>query len=314
MNRIIFILALVLCYNSLAFSQAKKPTIMVVPSTTWCYDNDCVITYENYGEEDFVPNFRKALLNSDLKLAIVKLGELMADRGFPLKDLEQTTKSINQKAIEDRAIQSKASGSSVAVSTYEEIINRAKADIIMELTYTVKQSGPRKTISYILAGKDPYTNKQIAAASGTGAPSFSADVVVLLEEAVLNYMDGFTSQLQNYFDDLFENGRETGVTIKRFANWNKDLESEFGGKELSEIIEEWMEANTVKGRFSLSDATENLMVFEQVRIPLYDEKESAMDTRKFVRNLQKYLKTTYSIDSKLVTKGLGEAQLILGEK
>lgn len=314
MNRKILTLTLVLCCSSFLFSQAKKPTIMVVPSTTWCYENDCVTFYDNYGEEDFVPNFRKALLNSDLKLAIVKLGELMAERGFPLKDLEQTTKSINQKTIEEQALESKTSGSPIAVTAYEEIINRAKCDIIMELTYTVNESEPRKTISYILAGKDPYTNKQIAAASGTGAPSFSADVVVLLEEAVLNYMDGFTSQLQSYFDDLFENGRETGVSIKRFANWDEDLESEFGGEELNVIIEEWMEENTVKGRFNITDATENMMIFEQVRIPLYDARENAMDTRKFVRELQKYLKSTYSIDSKLITRGLGEAQLILGEK
>ena len=43
------------------------------------------------------------------------------------------------------------------------------------------------------------------------------------------------------------------------------MESEFGGKELNEIIEEWMEENAVKGRFSLTEITENIMQFKQLR-------------------------------------------------
>ena len=313
-KKLFFQMLLWLCCTATAFSQAKKPTLMVVPSDAWCLENDCVIPFDNQGVEDFVPNYRKALLNSEMKLAITKIGELMKTRGFPLKDLDQETRSINQKAAESSLIQGKRSGASIAVSPYEQLIDRAKCDIIMELTYTVRQSGPRKTVSYILAGKDPYTNKQIAGTSGTGAPSFSAEVVVLIEEAVLNYMDAFTTQLQEYFDDMFENGRETGVTIKRFASWSKDMESEFGGKELNEIIEEWMEENAVKGRFSLTEITENIMQFEQLRIPVYDSRGKAMDARGFVKGLQQYLKGSYDIDSKLVVRGLGETHLVLGEK
>lgn len=102
MNRKILTLTLVLCCSSFLFSQAKKPTIMVVPSTTWCYENDCVTFYDNYGEEDFVPNFRKALLNSDLKLAIVKLGELMAERGFLLKTWSKQPKVSIKKLLKSR--------------------------------------------------------------------------------------------------------------------------------------------------------------------------------------------------------------------
>lgn len=313
-KKLFFQMLLWLCCTATAFSQAKKPLLMVVPSDTWCLENDCVIPFDNQGVEDFVPNYRKALLNSEMKQAITKIGELMKARGFELKSLDQEMRSINQKSAESSLIQGKRSGASIAVSAYEQLIDRAKCDIIMELTYTVRQSGPRKTVSYILAGKDPYTNKQIAGTSGTGAPSFSAEVVVLIEEAVLNYMDAFTTQLQEYFDDMFENGRETGVTIKRFASWNKDLESEFGGKELNEIIEEWMEENAVKGRFSLTEITENIMQFEQLRIPVYDSRGKAMDTHQFVKGLQQYLKGSYGIDSKLVVRGLGEAHLVVGEK
>jgi hypothetical protein len=57
------------------------------------------------------------------------------------------------------------------------------------------------------------------------------------------------------------------------------------------------------------------MRFEQVRIPLYDINNKAIDARQFAKGLQKYLKTApFNFEVKLMTRGLGEAILILGEK
>jgi hypothetical protein len=56
------------------------------------------------------------------------------------------------------------------------------------------------------------------------------------------------------------------------------------------------------------------MLFEQVRIPLYDEKNKALDARGWIKGLQKNLKEKYQIESKLMMKGLGQAQLVIGEK
>jgi hypothetical protein len=115
---------------------------------------------------------------------------------------------------------------------------------------------------------------------------------------------------------MFANGREVVLRINVFGSWGEDLESEFGAdrEELSAIIEHWVNANTVQHRFSISDATENFMLFEQVRIPLFDAKGNANDTRNWARGLQKYLKDNYQITDKLMMKGLGQAQLILGDK
>jgi hypothetical protein len=135
-----------------------------------------------------------------------------------------------------------------------------------------------------------------------------------LEEAVLSHIDNFNSQLQKHFDDLFANGREVIVRIKKFDSFDGDLESEYEGEELGTIIENWISANTVQGKFNTTDATENMMFFEQVRIPLYDDKNKALDPRGWLKGLQKTLKEKYTIDSKLMMKGLGQAQLVIGEK
>ena len=139
---------------------------------------------------------------------------------------------------------------------------------------------------------------------------------VLLEEAVLNNMDNFASQLQAHFDDLQTNGREVNVEILVFDNGSgKNLETEFDGEMLTDIIDGWMYNNTQEHRYNVSDATENRMLLEQVRIPLYRENGMPMDTRSFANNLRRYLRAApYNVECKLLTKGLGKAILVIGEK
>ena len=95
-----------------------------------------------------------------------------------------------------------------------------------------------------------------------------------------------------------------------------DLETEIDGYELSEIIDNWMADNTVNHRYSLTDGTENYMRFEQVRIPLFDERERPMDANRFARELVRYLKgEPCNIEQiKQMNQGLGRVTLVLGDK
>ncbi len=311
----LLIVTCVLLFSNAAFSQAKKPTIMILPSDVWCNTNGFMIEYDNQGTKVKVPDYKRAFQESaDLLLVISKINGLMADRGFPLKNAESVLKSIANESAEDAMLTSKG-GASVAESPVDKLKKTAKADIIMQLTWTVNTTGPKKSVTFNLQGLDSYTDKQIATAAGTGTPSFSAELPVLLEEAVLAHLDNFNSSLQAHFDDMFENGREITIKIKKFDSWESDFETEFSGKELGDIIEDWLTKNTVKGRFSTTDATENMMFFEQVRIPLYDATGKAIDARGFCKELQNFLKNPpYSIINKLMTKGLGQVTIVLGDK
>jgi hypothetical protein len=305
---------LFLLFISLSFAQAKKPTIMVVPSDAWCKENGYIMEFDNQGKKTTVSDYKRAFQeNTDLLLVISKINELMAERGFPLKNLESALKSLESQSAEDAMLTSK-SGSDVSESPIDKLKKTAKADIWMQMTWTVNKRGPEKSITFILQGLDAYTDKEVAGASGTGNPSAAAAFPILLQEAVLSHLDNFNTLLQKHFDDLFANGREIVVRIKKFDSFDGDLESEFGGEELGSLIENWISENTVQKRFSTSDATENMMLFEQVRIPLYDVNNKALDARSWLKGLQKNLKDKYQIESKLMMKGLGQAQLVIGEK
>ena len=104
------------------------------------------------------------------------------------------------------------------------------------------------------------------------------------------------------------------LNIKKFNAFNGDLESQYGGEELGSQIEKWVTANTVKSRFNTTDASSTAMLFEQVRIPILDAAGKALDTRSWAKGLQKYLKETFAIESKLMMNGLGQATIIIGEK
>ena len=316
MKKSIFTIALALV-ALMASAQIKKPELMVIPSDVWCISNGYYTEVENMGMTTKVPNYKQALQeNMGLKLAIAKLNDLMAERQFPLKSLEQEIKNLEQRRMEDNLTMSKA-GNELAESPLDEVARTAKCDIIMEISWDVKDMGPKHSLSYILEARDAYTSKSIGAASGTGAPSFSADVDVLLEEAIVANMDNFNARLMDHFTEMQQIGREISLDIKVFANNEAgiDLETEYDGDELIDIINDWLQKNTVQGRFSMPYASENVANFTQVRIPVYDDRGRAIDANGFAKQLTKVLKKEpFNIPSKVLVKGLGRAVIILGEK
>lgn len=298
------------------FAQGKNPKIMVVPMDTWCQERGFWNVYENQGEIKGVPNYEQAVQDSrELMLVISKINSLMSDRGFPLADLSQTIKNNIRRTARNTLTTSKTSGSSLAVTALDELNRQAKADILIEVDFSYNTVGPKHSVTYNLRALDAYTGKQVAGVDGTGTPTFTSEIPVLLEEAVVGHMDNFISRLQAYFDDCRENGREVVIEIGVFDNGSGiNLESEYGGSELSEVIENWMAENTVKHQYLTSESIESTMLFENVRIPLVKENGMPKDAGSFANELRKFLKTKYGIESKNNSPSLGYAQIIIGEK
>lgn len=316
MKKIFFLL--IACMLAVStFGQAKKPLIMVVPSDMWCNENGYLKEYDNQGVIERIPDYSRALVeNADLFNVIAKINSMMSDRGFPCVDLESAMKSVNRQAAELNAVTTK-SGGSVKTNDLMLLRQQAKADIILQLTWHVKQTGPRRWINYVLRGLDSYTDKQIAEAHGLGNPSFSVETPILLEEAVNASMDEFLDRLQGHFEDMFENGRMVSLKVNVFDNDEDiDLETEYDDKELCEIIEDWIYDNTVSHRYNLVDGSELYMNFQDVRIPIYDERGRAIDATAFARMLVRHLKKEpYNINQiKLMSQGLGQVTLVIGGK
>ncbi len=293
------------------FSQAKQPTIMVVPSELWCNGKGYYTEQEIMGVVEKVPDYKRALSSdADMNLAISKIGELMSNNGFPLVDLGQTLKSLDYAALESEHLAQADGG--IAESSLDKLRATAKADIIISLSYSEKKTNMSSTILFNLQGFDAYTNKQIAASSGTVSNRGGADISTILLGAINNNMEVFRGQLQTHFDSLFELGREVMLECK-VANYSPiNFDSEVGDDMLGFIIEDWVAANAYGGRFSTTDATEYVLKFSQVRIPMLMEDGSAgPDTRNWTRGLVSELSRKYRVKCTLGMRGLGQAYIII---
>lgn len=133
---------------------------------------------------------------------------------------------------------------------------------------------------------------------------------MMLKSAMIGGIDELNNNLMDYFTKMSEMGREVALSVNLFEDCGFTLEDEVKGEFLSDLIEDWVAENTVNGNFSLVDATESMMHFEQVRIPLYDEEERALDTRRWARGLTRYLQSK-GVGTKLTMQGLGKATVII---
>lgn len=191
---------------------------------------------------------------------------MMKDRGFEVTSLEQELKLVKNDPNHPIPI-----------------------DIKIELSYSLKKQGPRKSVMFTLEAFDAYSNKSIASASGTGEPAIGADVATLLQEAVLNYLDKFNSQLQATFESYLVSGRESRLTVQ--AAGDVSLEKEVAGKSIAQHVEDWLQAHCVQHAFSIDDQDEQRMSVSQSMMPLFNEQGKAVDAGVFYRDLVKYLKS-----------------------
>ena len=310
----LFLIAFLINCN--IYAQQKKPLLIVLPSDNWCMQRYFMTEYDNQGSIQKTPNYSQAFLeDTELSQVISKIGSILIERGFPLKDVEQEIKYIEEKKAEDNVTRSNESNSRLAESPLNKIKNRVKADIIIQIWWKINKTDNGKIISYTLDAIDAYSSKKIASITGNSEPNNKDIVPVLLQNTINLNIDPFIAQLQLYFDDLVKNGRDARITIKKWANWENNLETVVNGDELIEHINNWMYENTVNGKFNKVDFNENEIKFEQVRIPLFDDKGRAIDASDFIRKLAKKLKLEpFNIEVKVMTRGLGEAILVLGEK
>ena len=326
MNKKYLFTVLLLCITCMVFGQAKKPTIMVVPSTGWCDRNGYMMEFDNMGTIVSEPDYALALVkDAHIRTMISAMADFMAKNDFPIQSLETELNRIKNETAEMSMMTGKNEGGEIAESPIEKLRRTAKADIILDLDYKINKQGPRQQVEFNLQAIDAYSSKIISGNTGLSSTISSSDSPVsVLEESVLSFKDNFLAGLKNYFDDLFQNGREISVTLFRYDSCPIDFEEEFEVDddyvELADLIDDWFSLNTVEGRYSRESKSANRMRFNQVRIPLYSTnartgKEVAIDAEGFVKGLVRMLKKEpYNLTVGSSPKGLGEVWITIGDK
>lgn len=315
MNKVKFwLISFMILSSFFAFAQ-KKPTIMILPSDNWCNQRYFMTSFSNQGSTVKIPNYQEAFIeDAELPQVISKVGGVLTELGYSLKDAEREIKSISMKTAEDNVTSNRISGAMLNETPLDILKRRVKSDVIIQIWWKLNKESKGHSASFTLEAFDAYTNKRIATSTGTTKASQKV-IPMLLEQAIKENIKPFDEQMSRWYDEQKKNGREITLTVRCWDNWGNDLGTEYDGNELTDCIQDWLTEHTVNGAFNLTDGTETFAQFEQVRIPLLDKQGRAMDARAFATELRKHLqKSPYNITSKVIIRGSGEAIIVLGEK
>lgn len=293
--------------------KGKMPIIMVVPSSTWCSAHG----YMKQG----APDYEQALLHSqELNQAITTLSVRLNQRGFEIKDLNNALRTMRNEAAEE----------AVTVSQFDDKINEtpldqlrrtAKADIWIEIDWYINElkGGSQQSLTWSMSAIDAYTDIVIGGVSPTttGATYASSfQLPIMVESAIQGQFDPFCNTLIDYFHNIEQKGRAVKLNILTWEILRDGLQTEIDDLELSDIIIEWLDKNTVNGKYGTPELNPsgNRMTIEQVRVPLVNAKGKDLSTLSWIKGLQKWLMDEYDMESNVSTKGLGQVQIILGGK
>ncbi len=293
--------------------KGKMPIIMVVPASSWCNKN-------GYWKDN-EPDYEQALLqNQELNQAITTMSARLTQRGFEIKDLNSALRTLKKEAAEEAVTVSRFEDK-ITETPLDRLRRTAKADIWIEIDWytTELKGGSQTSLTWSMSAIDAYTDFVIGGVSPTttGATYTSSfQLPIMIESAIQGQYDPFCNTLVNYFRNLEKTGRAIKLNILTWENLTEGLQTEIDDMELSEIIENWLDKNTVNGKYGSPDinASGNRMTVEQVRIPLVNAKGRDLSPLTWAKDLQKWLMNEYDIESNLSSKGLGQVQLILGGK
>lgn len=291
-------------------SQTQKPNMLVLPSDQLLQRFGKLQQQEALGKTLQVRDYPGYLLtDEDSKFIISTIQSKFIEFGYPLNDLEQTLKSINDQEMIDAATGIQKDAKTI-------LLTSAKPDIILELDYSLQTDRSTrdysKTLTYTIRAIDAFTNKVVATIQQTGFTTGkkSETPAALMQAALDKDSKNFTNQINNYFNGIIESGRDITlrVTIENGVNLTMSDEC-LDGDAYSDFIIDWIKVNTVQGAYTMSRNTETEMYFTNVRVKTLNENGTQYSAYDFARELSKALNKGCGIKSKNTTQGLGDATI-----
>lgn len=314
MKRILTIAIALLAFagSILAQKVMTPPHIMVVPDMVYCKTHGFTTEITDGGTTISVPDYERALSEDPtLHSVLVKIAELITDRNADIVIVDLMQAITNMKSDVEMAA---ATGGDQSETVEEAIIRNSEADILVKVQYDILKTGPQYQISYTITGTDAYTSRMFAPIEGLGAPSTSANPVVLLREAVYQNMDAFLNKVLGYYSGMVKNGRMVAFNIKTASTSAYNMNSKLGEYTLRENIEDFLFDNSVDG-----NGTERVkggatfLQYQGVYIPLVttirgrQRKQGAKDVaQKMVNFLE-----TKGVTADFKIRGLGKVNIYI---
>lgn len=304
--------ALLAMASGFAQKAMTPPHVMVVPDLIYCKSHGYVVQYNNNGIQETVPDYERALSEDpSLHSALTQIAQLITDRNGDIVIVDLIEAINNAKA--DAAMAAANAGDD-SESVDEAIIRNSEADILVKVQFDLLKNGPQYQVSYTLTGTDAYTNRMFAPIEGMGAPSTSANPVVLLREAVYSNMDAFLSKMLSYYSTMLTKGRMVAFEIKTSSTSGINMNSKVGQYTLREQIEDFLYDNSVDGNgLERVQSGNTFLRYQGVYIPITatirgrQRKQGAKDV---AQKLVNFLEQN-SVNADYKIRGLGKVNIYI---
>lgn len=314
MKRLFFLFAFLATVvgNVIAQKAMTPPHVMVVPDLIYCKAHGYTQQFNNMGITETVPDYEKALSEDPtLHSVLIQIAQLITDRNSDIVIVDLLEAINNAKAD---ATMATVNAGDQSESVDEAIIRNSEADILVKVQFDLLKNGPQYQVSYTITGTDAYTNRMFAPISGMGAPSTSANPVVLLRESVFSNMDAFLTKMLSFYSGMVTKGRMVAFEIKTTSTSSVNMNSKVGEYTLSEQIEDFLYDNSVDGNgLERVKSGSTFLQYDGVYIPLIStirgrqRKQGAKDV---AQKLVNYLEQN-GISSEYKIRGLGKVNIYI---
>ena len=288
-------------------TQQQKPRMLVIPSDQLLERFGMLKAENAQGKTVYSRDYTGYLLaDKDSKFIIASIQDAFIAFGYPLNDLEQTLKSLNDQEMVDEVDGIRKDAKTMLLTT-------AKPDIILELDYSLANDENSrnldKNLTYTLRAIDAFSNKVVATIQQAGFKKTGENSpAVLMRDALAKDTKKYTAQINDYFNSVVTNGRDITVRITINGNVSLSMSDEcLNGDSYTDFIIDWMKENTLKGAYNMARNTDTELYFTDVRIKALNDNGTQYSAYDFARELSKDLNKGCGVKSQNRTQGLGDA-------
>ncbi|MBB2151393.1 DUF6175 family protein [Pedobacter gandavensis] len=222
--------------------------------------------------------------NPAVRTAVSKVKEAFDQRGWSTVDFVANL----------RAAQANSAFTADRQSNFKsDLLSGSGADFYVQVDVQNNTDDSGTNITLNVTAFETHTGASFSNQTASSGRFVTNDVEKLITRAFEKMQEEFMNNLMVKTDEIRDIGRALVIHFNLDENCAIDFDSEIeGGKFLNEAIEEWVSASAFRGRANLAGIIENKMVFDEVRIPLFDqETDKPFNPNKFANEIIRFLKS-----------------------
>lgn len=174
MKKILILFSALIAMTQVCHARIQKPSVMVVPDSTWCIDNGFATTSSAGVSPDFTGFIAGT---SEWDNVVSEINNIINQQGLD---------TVNLKTV-------------LASHGPDSIYSASGADLILYLSWNIEKIGFRTSASVCLRALDRTNGKEAARINGQAPPSMRSDTATLIKDAIYGNIDAFCDMLYRYY-------------------------------------------------------------------------------------------------------------------